>query len=80
MEKTYIFNIMNMQILQVEQQRITISYISIFCFQVNWKCWDKSPHVGHFRVHKKEYLEILDNHLQDYQSQQKESVKIKAEI
>lgn len=21
-----------------------------------WKCWDKSPHVGHFHKHKEEYI------------------------
>lgn len=29
-----------------------------------WKCWDKSPHVGHFRRHQEEYIEALFNHLE----------------
>ncbi|CAG9865529.1 unnamed protein product [Phyllotreta striolata] len=31
--------------------------------QVTWKCWDKSPHVGHFRFHPKEYVEELESFL-----------------
>ncbi|CAH1174141.1 unnamed protein product [Phaedon cochleariae] len=31
--------------------------------QVNWKCWDKSPHVGHFRMHPKEYVAALNSFL-----------------
>jgi len=30
---------------------------------VTWKCWDKSPHVGHFTKHREEYIESLFNHL-----------------
>ncbi|KAK9710620.1 Eukaryotic protein of unknown function (DUF829) [Popillia japonica] len=31
--------------------------------KVYWKCWDDSPHVGHFQKHPKEYLEALTNYL-----------------
>ncbi|KAJ8927179.1 hypothetical protein NQ314_020455 [Rhamnusium bicolor] len=31
--------------------------------QVYWKCWDRSPHVGHFRVHQKEYISAVDTFL-----------------
>uniref|UniRef100_A0A182QHZ7 Transmembrane protein 53 n=1 Tax=Anopheles farauti TaxID=69004 RepID=A0A182QHZ7_9DIPT len=27
------------------------------------KCWDKSPHVGHFHKHRDEYVELLHAHL-----------------
>ncbi|XP_049290091.1 uncharacterized protein LOC125767499 isoform X1 [Anopheles funestus] len=27
------------------------------------KCWDKSPHVGHFHKHRDEYIELLLTHL-----------------
>lgn len=32
--------------------------------QVTWKCWDRSPHVGHFRKHPEEYVQLMFNHLQ----------------
>ncbi|XP_055532292.1 transmembrane protein 53-A-like isoform X1 [Wyeomyia smithii] len=28
-----------------------------------FKCWDRSPHVGHFRRHTEEYTELLFSHL-----------------
>ncbi|XP_058829416.1 transmembrane protein 53-A-like isoform X1 [Topomyia yanbarensis] len=28
-----------------------------------FKCWDRSPHVGHFRKHTEEYTEILFSHI-----------------
>lgn len=28
-----------------------------------WKCWDKSQHVSHLKLHKKEYLEAIENHI-----------------
>ncbi|XP_056631456.1 uncharacterized protein LOC130441692 [Diorhabda sublineata] len=31
--------------------------------RVNWKCWDKSPHVGHFRAHPEEYKAELEKFL-----------------
>uniref|UniRef100_A0A336L0G7 CSON002474 protein n=1 Tax=Culicoides sonorensis TaxID=179676 RepID=A0A336L0G7_CULSO len=30
---------------------------------ITWKCWDRSPHVGHYRKHPEEYVECLFNHL-----------------
>ncbi|XP_049290090.1 uncharacterized protein LOC125767498 isoform X2 [Anopheles funestus] len=27
------------------------------------KCWDRSPHVGHFMKHREEYIDVLFNHL-----------------
>lgn len=30
----------------------------------DWKCWDKSPHVGHFQKHREEYEIALLNFLQ----------------
>ncbi|XP_053668935.1 uncharacterized protein LOC128719335 [Anopheles marshallii] len=27
------------------------------------KCWDRSPHVGHFLKHREEYIDVLFNHL-----------------
>ncbi|KAG5882633.1 hypothetical protein JTB14_001823 [Gonioctena quinquepunctata] len=32
--------------------------------QVSWKCWDNSPHVGHYRLHPKEYVEVLNSFLE----------------
>ena len=31
--------------------------------QVTFKCFDNSPHVGHFLAHREEYLKILSDHL-----------------
>jgi len=31
----------------------------LICFQTYVKCWDQSPHVGHFRKYPKEYLAEL---------------------
>ncbi|XP_021207818.1 uncharacterized protein LOC101742817 [Bombyx mori] len=31
--------------------------------KVNWKCWDKSPHIQHFIYHTEEYLAALYSHL-----------------
>lgn len=30
----------------------------------DWKCWDKSPHVGHFLKHRDEYVQCLNEFLQ----------------
>lgn len=32
-------------------------------FHVTWKCFDDSPHVGHFFKHRQEYLQHLNDHL-----------------
>lgn len=29
-----------------------------------WKCWDQSPHVGHFIKHRKEYIHSLTDFLE----------------
>uniref|UniRef100_A0A182IZ10 Uncharacterized protein n=1 Tax=Anopheles atroparvus TaxID=41427 RepID=A0A182IZ10_ANOAO len=31
--------------------------------KTSMKCWDKSPHVGHFHRHRDEYIELLLTHL-----------------
>ncbi|XP_063696253.1 transmembrane protein 53-A [Culicoides brevitarsis] len=31
--------------------------------QCTWKCWDRSPHVGHFMKHRDEYIESVFAHL-----------------
>lgn len=31
---------------------------------VTWKCFEKSPHVGHYMIYKDEYTQILMNHLE----------------
>ncbi|KAF5284582.1 hypothetical protein FQR65_LT02408 [Abscondita terminalis] len=33
--------------------------------KVYWQCWDKSPHVGHYHRHRVEYVEKLENFLND---------------
>lgn len=33
--------------------------------KVYWQCWDKSPHVGHYQRHRTEYIEKLENFLND---------------
>lgn len=52
--------------------------------QVNWKCWDKSPHVGHFRAHPKEYIGELENFLASLKipqvSKEQQHEKIKAKL
>lgn len=30
----------------------------------DWKCWEKSPHVGHFLKHREEYVHSLTDFLQ----------------
>ncbi|KAJ8940376.1 hypothetical protein NQ318_015769, partial [Aromia moschata] len=32
--------------------------------KVYWKCFEKSPHVGHFRAHQKEYIDVLNSFLE----------------
>ncbi|XP_050089953.1 uncharacterized protein LOC126574060 [Anopheles aquasalis] len=31
--------------------------------KTTFKCWDKSPHVGHFYKHREEYVQLLQTHL-----------------
>ncbi|CAH1961927.1 unnamed protein product [Acanthoscelides obtectus] len=50
---------------------------------VTYKCWDKSPHVGHFRMHEKEYLEELHQFLDSIRSDNKKEAtqqKLKAKL
>ena len=44
-----------------KQLRESWESLGISC---EWKCWDKSPHVGHFLKHRDEYVETLMNFLQ----------------
>lgn len=44
-----------------ERVRESWESMNISC---TWKCWKKSPHVGHYIKHKDEYVETLFNHLQ----------------
>lgn len=32
--------------------------------RVSWKCFDSSPHVGHFVQHREEYIKCWSNHLE----------------
>ncbi|XP_074038383.1 transmembrane protein 53-like lethal (2) k09913 isoform X2 [Leptinotarsa decemlineata] len=54
--------------------------------QISWKCFDKSPHVGHFRIHPKEYTAVLNSFLASLNIPQKTSrierqeEKIKAKL
>ena len=39
-----------------------------FSFKIQWiilyfRCWTDSPHVGHFRIHRDEYVSTLDSFL-----------------
>ncbi|XP_037036088.1 transmembrane protein 53 isoform X3 [Bradysia coprophila] len=43
-------------------QRVRESWESLG-ISCSWKCWDQSPHVGHFHKHREEYVETLFNHL-----------------
>nr|CAD7463575.1 unnamed protein product [Timema tahoe] len=36
-----------------------LSYLKHYFRHTYVKCWDKSPHVGHFRKHPKEYVTEL---------------------
>lgn len=43
-------------------QRVRESWESMG-MNVQWKCWEKSPHVGHFSKHREEYISTLNNFL-----------------
>lgn len=43
------------------QLRAAWEALGINCY---WKCWDKSPHVGHFLKHRDEYVHTLNAFLQ----------------
>ncbi|XP_018563802.1 transmembrane protein 53 isoform X1 [Anoplophora glabripennis] len=49
--------------------------------QVYWKCWDRSPHVGHFRSHQKEYISTLNAFLENTNIlSEKITKKVKAKL
>lgn len=43
-------------------RRVADSWISNG-IDVTWKCFDRSPHVGHYMKHKEEYTKTLFDHL-----------------
>ncbi|CRK95794.1 CLUMA_CG009251, isoform A [Clunio marinus] len=47
---------------EASNRRVADSWISNGV-NVTWKCFDKSPHVGHFIKHREEYLNSLFEHL-----------------
>ena len=45
-------------------RKTTYAYTTLpLVSQTSLKCWDKSPHVGHFHKHRDEYIELLLAHL-----------------
>lgn len=48
--------------------------------KVYWQCWDKSPHVGHFRKHREEYVGHLDKFLEDIRLGVHTSERIRAKL
>lgn len=46
-----------------------------------FKCWDRSPHVGHFQKHPQEYVELVFNHIRQLaltgQNQQQQPLRAK---
>lgn len=47
---------------EASNRRVADSWISNGV-NVTWKCFDRSPHVGHFLKHREAYLESLFAHL-----------------
>lgn len=47
---------------EASNRRVADSWISNG-INLTWKCFDRSPHVGHFMKHRDEYLSYLFNHL-----------------
>lgn len=47
---------------EASNRRVADSWISNG-INVTWKCFDRSPHVGHFLKHREAYMESLFNHL-----------------
>lgn len=47
---------------EASNRRVADSWISNGV-NVTWKCFDRSPHVGHFYKHREEYLQQLFDHL-----------------
>lgn len=51
--------------------------------QTYWKCWDKSPHVGHFRHYPEEYKDELEKFLENVglvKQNWREAVAMKAKL
>ncbi|KAL3266726.1 hypothetical protein HHI36_010887 [Cryptolaemus montrouzieri] len=48
--------------------------------KVYWKCWDKSPHVGHFHKHREEYIESLNKFLEDISLISQSSERVRAKL
>lgn len=60
-----------------EQLRASWESLGISC---DWKCWEKSPHVGHFMKHREEYIFSLHNFLQSLNMvQHPEKMRIRAQ-
>lgn len=47
---------------EASNRRVADSWIANG-INVTWKCFDRSPHVGHFMKHREEYLQHLFDHL-----------------
>ncbi|XP_045478994.1 uncharacterized protein LOC123683995 isoform X1 [Harmonia axyridis] len=48
--------------------------------KVYFKCWEKSPHVGHYQKHREEYLGHLDKFLEDIKFGVSASERLKAKL
>lgn len=47
---------------EASNRRVADSWISNG-INLTWKCFDRSPHVGHFLKHREEYMRVLFEHL-----------------
>lgn len=47
---------------EASNRRVADSWIANG-INLTWKCFDRSPHVGHFLKHREEYLQYLFQHL-----------------
>lgn len=47
---------------EASNRRVADSWIANG-INITWKCFDRSPHVGHFLKHREEYLQHLFDHL-----------------
>ncbi|KAK9870206.1 hypothetical protein WA026_006289 [Henosepilachna vigintioctopunctata] len=48
--------------------------------KVYWKCWEKSPHVGHFHKHREEYIYQLKKFLEEIGLGAREIAKFQAKL
>lgn len=46
----------------------------------DWKCWDKSPHVGHFQKYRDDYVNKLYDFLQSLNKDKESQEKIRVRI